>query len=548
MQNRSYLGTGSPYPTGKSPLVLDIERNIQSVVQQQVENKKTEIKDKRLRVTENEKLMLDALDMQAVEGMGDKVALEFGNELDSLKDTWAKKFYEKGGELNTQDKLNLRKDQSKLEQKLKSAASEIKMMAEVKKELQIQATRPDKRGIYDFYETSKKLNEYEKSGKIGSGNFINVPVMAKEVFGEEFVSKYDDLVKNAAKSTDETIRVLNPNTGLYESRTTNKPTMAQTKEYLMSRPEFQPLIEQDPVKANALVDDMVKANFLNKSEQGFNAGMQRQNKSGSATAEEQDNIDFFNNIAEGVLRADPDILKSLTGAIDKEIGTIASAGYDGGNIILYPTDTKKHKPVTIPLPNRGSKDAVLQTKRKVLGRLEMVGGRLADKTTMNAIQADWDKLPQNDPDMPLTLKSVVNQLGSSPDEVSRRSKAANPDNVVTPKDYQQRVIDAIKKSVPDAIVLPKEGRFFGTNKDVIRFYQGKTFIGEYNLTKESDRNELSDAIIENSKYKEKFNQKFGYSKTETPKPEPSNEVLVTLKNGKKAYFDNDTKKFIRYAE
>ena len=150
MQNRSYLGTGSPYPTGKSPLVLDIERNIQSVVQQQVENKKSEIKDKRLRVTENEKLMLDALDMQAVEGMGDNVALEFGNELDNLKDTWAKKFYEKGGELNTQDKLNLRKDQRRLEQKLKSAASEIKMMAEVKKELQIQATRPDKRGIYDF--------------------------------------------------------------------------------------------------------------------------------------------------------------------------------------------------------------------------------------------------------------------------------------------------------------------------------------------------------------------------------------------------------------
>ena len=528
-QNRSYLSGGTPYPTGKSPLVLDIENNIMAVTQQMVENKKREIAEKKLRVTENEKMMLDALDAETVAGVGDQVALEFGNSLDKLKNDWAKKFYEKGGELNTEDKLALEKDKRNIQQKLKNQAAEITTMQQVQKDLAIQRANKDRRGLYDFEKTSKWLSEYTKSGKVGSGQFVNGLVFSQPEFGEEFVSKYDDLVKNAAKSTDETIRVLNPNTGLYESKTTNKPTMAQTKEYLMTRPEFQPLVEQDPVKANALVDDMIRGSFLTKTEQGFSGVINKRDGSGTTAAEEQANSDYFNNIAEGILRGDKDILNTLKGSIDKEIGTISSVGYEDGNIILYPTDTKKNKPVSIPLPNRASKDAVLRTKRNILSRFENLGGRIADQKTLNKIQADWGDNAEVEPDMPLTLKSVTSTLAVAPEEMEKKTKAANkkdladgkenPTDIVDKAKYQQHVIDAIKKNVPDAKVEGKGGGTFESNKNFVKIYNDKGGFKEYDLRKETDRKDLNDWIIENSNYKQKFKEKHGYSTTERPKTE-----------------------------
>ena len=47
--NSPYLGS-SPYPTGRSPLVLDLENKINAVTQQIIDNRKQEIKEKNLEI------------------------------------------------------------------------------------------------------------------------------------------------------------------------------------------------------------------------------------------------------------------------------------------------------------------------------------------------------------------------------------------------------------------------------------------------------------------------------------------------------------------
>ena len=519
MPENIYSGGGSPFPTGRSPLVLDIERNIQSVVQQQVENKKTEIKEKRLRVTENEQSMLDALDASAIEGVGDKVALEFGNELEKLSTDWAKKFYEKGGELNTQDKLELNKAKRNIESKLKSQAADLKMMADVQKELQIQATRPDKKGIYDFEKTSKWLDEYAKSGKAGSGGFINGIVFAQPEFGEEFKSKYDPMVKNAVKSTTGTINVLNPTTGLYEEKTTTKPAMAEVKSFLLQTPEGQQLNDSDPVKFNTLVDQMLNESGFTKTEQGFNSGLQRQSGYGSG-ADDKLTTDFLNDFAEGAARANPDILKQFAGMVDKEVGTISSAGYDDGKLYLYPANSEKYKPIAIPLPKPNDTTARLQFKRNLLNRFSQVGNTEVGREQLNAIKAQWGDNVVTEPDMPLTLKSVVNLLNVSPEEKEKKSKATTPDNVVTAKDYRDKIIDSIKKNVNEATVSASKWKFLRAGGDnILEITDKDGNKKEYDLREQSDRQELSDWIVENSKYKEKFMKNLGYPTTGKPTTE-----------------------------
>jgi hypothetical protein len=557
-QNRSYLGTGSPYPTGKSPLVLDIENNIQNVVQQMVENKKSEIKEKKLTISDNEKMMLDALDMRAVEGMGDKVALEFGEGLEKIKNTWSKKFYEKEGMLSTQDKLTLRKDQMQLEQKLKNAAAEIKMMAEVKKELQIQALRPDKKGLYDYNQTSKRLDEYQKSGKVGSGAFINVPVMAKPEFGEEFVSKASPYLEAAAKSIKGTVKVIDESTGLVQDYRTNKPFIDSVGKNIEQMPEYQQLLVENPTEAAKLKDRLMQQYLKVSDLQDFDSGLQRQNAAYSKyglTPIEQENSDFFNNIAEGVLTADSEILRSLVGSVDKKLGTIKAVEYvESQNAIRLVPNDPKMKPEIIPLPSdRSKKDAVLRVKRNILERFSIIGNKVADKKTMDTIEADWGKLEKSEPAMPYEVKSTVDLLGTSPKAIQEQSQAAYDNDktgtvkVITNDVYRDMIIDKIKKAVPDSKIETVSRKYwFGTNPSKIRipFKEGTV---EYDLTNEKDRQELSDWIVENSKYKERLSKKHGYIQPES-KNQSANEVLVTLKNGKKAYFTNDTHKFIRYAE
>lgn len=512
MPQNTYSGGGSPFPTGRSPLVLDIENNIQSVVQQRVENKKREIAEKRVRVTENEQSMLDALDAQSIEGVSDKVALEFGNELESLSKDWAKKFYEKGGELNTQDKLELNKAKRNIETKLKSQAADIKAMADVQKELQIQATRPDKKGIYDFEKTSKWLSEYSKSGKAGSGQFLNGVVFAQPEYGEDFKYKYNDAFKKFEESTDTTIKVLNPKTGLVEEKTVTRDQ--QLDNFIDSRPESEEL-KKNPVEYAAFKEQIKREHGLDKREQKLDPGLQRQYNSG---LKEKASTDFLNDFVEGVARGQEDIIKQFKGMTHKEIGIISDAGIEDGELYLFPA-SDKFEAISFTLPKEDdTPTAKLAFKRKVLSGFNQVGNTDVGRKQLDAIQPEWGDNVATKPSMPISMQNVLTTLESSPKGMK--------------KEYQKDVIDGIKKNFPNVTV--ERAPWIAGMKDngVIRITEKGKEPKDYDLTNEKEREELSDWVVKN---KDKG--------AEIEKPQGKQDITETeyakLKTGDKYWFGGE---------
>jgi hypothetical protein len=253
--NSPYLG-GSPYPTGRSPLVLDLENKINAVTQQIIDNRKQEIREKNLEINKNEKLIIDALDFEPLAEAGEKWQLENAKEIEGFTDRWTKKLYEQDYKLSTPDKIQLNKEKRDLERKRGVAETDIQTLAEIKKEI-----AKGEKSAYDVNETAQKVKEYQEKGLVGSGGAINLAVMKKIPFGATFKEKYEPMIKENAKTFIEDAQVLDRTTGETRTVRSNEAAINKAIEAIKTTPDYQELYEQNPEGAETVLNEL-KATYI----------------------------------------------------------------------------------------------------------------------------------------------------------------------------------------------------------------------------------------------------------------------------------------------
>lgn len=342
--NSPYL-SGSPYPTGRSPLVLDLENKINAVTQQIIDNRKQEIKEKNLEIDKNEKLIIDALDFEPLAEAGQKWQLENAKEIEGFTDRWTKKLYEQDYKLSTPDKIQLNKEKREIERKRGIAETDIQTLAEIKKEI-----AKGEKSAYDVNETAQKIKEYQENGLVGSGGAINLAVMKKIPFDAAFKERWESRLKNKAKSFTGDVEIKDRVTGEIVKTKTNEPSVNEAIEAMQLDPEWQ---EFSPEQQQQLINDIkleytqtqsdpriVAAAKAGSGSESFSSGKYPNLK----TKQQEIAADNYNEWAERVYQGDEAALQALKGAVYKTF-RVTKNNFEFDTI---DTATGKSKTVSIP--------------------------------------------------------------------------------------------------------------------------------------------------------------------------------------------------------
>lgn len=375
-------GGGSPYPTGRSPMVLGLEDTISAITQEMVKDRKEQVKTMGLEIDANEKLLLDALDMEPLQGMQEKAALDFTNGLDQLTDKYSKLLKDRGGIFTREDKLNLSKDKRALERKLSVAASDIATWGEYKKQV---ALGPEK-SYLDLGQLIPDMNEYEKKGLIGTGGAASIGKLKPIPFGEDWMTEVltpasiKDLSTKANMDVSST--VLSPSTGAVEYQYDNSKLVGNYMQMATQLPSFQRMYAEDPEKAMQMAGAVAKRLTINPTQQGYSASVKPRvtgtgrgrggdddpnkpivgNYNWNLPADQTETLETFHAIAEGVRRGDLTAIERIKGTGDGQLKETEYFVKDGKAYVHLKANPTKYngklytKEEIVRIPPRGDKE------------------------------------------------------------------------------------------------------------------------------------------------------------------------------------------------
>lgn len=333
---RQFQSGGSPYPTGRSPIVLGLEDSIASVTQDLVKARKEEIKAQRLEVDENEKLLLDALDLEPIEGMSDKVASDFVAGVDSLSDKYSRLLMERGGIFSREDKLNLAKEKRQLEKKLTIASSDIATL----KQLKMEVAKTQDKSYVDNMETSKNIVDFEKKGLVGTGGAINLAVLKQQPFGEDWVAEIAPSAEKmlfSDKAFSVAAEVINRSTGEVKNSYDNSQAVGNYMQYAKQLPSYQRMYAQDPVRAEAFANAVAQRWTMKPVQTDFETAVKPRATGGGGGSrsaapsqisakynwnlpdDQAETIESFHTTAEGIRKGDMSSLDRIMGTGDGQI-------------------------------------------------------------------------------------------------------------------------------------------------------------------------------------------------------------------------------------
>lgn len=201
----NFMDTGNGYPSTATPFAMDLATPIMAITQQMVKRRKEEIATNKDIANNNEAMMLKALDFETVKGLSDGIQEEHVKAIDSLSEKWASRMAQVQGKLSSVDKLELVRDQKKMETDIADKKANVLAFVELQNFIR---TQPEKaRMAYDVDATLKNMSDWATSGKIGAdgASFLGVPRVWTGA--ELFQSKYGVGLKNVLDNRDETVNV-----------------------------------------------------------------------------------------------------------------------------------------------------------------------------------------------------------------------------------------------------------------------------------------------------------------------------------------------------
>lgn len=327
----------SPYPTGRAPLAFDLSEQMWNIAQQRIQNRKQEIEEQQKQISENEAILLTALDFETVKGAQDKFAADMATRIDQMTNKWSERMKAKGGILDTNDKLELLRDKRDIETRIQVGAADVAQFQQLQKDL----ADPKKRGFYDFT-TYANMAQYAKENKIGTGGAINLPVMKPQPWGEDFMAMAEQDANKLLLDSRQWSSIPNgvDDFGNTKSYLTNKPIVDNYVESLRQTPEYQTLYEENPQQAEALLESF-KGKYYREPSQPVKpvrqAGSAR--SSGSPTysqrkAEETKSakIQEFGNIAQGLADMDENTVSLIK---TSDFGGVSDIYYDTKDGVDY---------------------------------------------------------------------------------------------------------------------------------------------------------------------------------------------------------------------
>lgn len=481
MAVRQNIGVGGLYPTGRSPLVMDLSSPASAITQRMIKREEQRISQEKDYMTQSQQEILKALDFEVVQGLSDQIQLEHLKEVDSLQDKWASKYAESGGKLSINQLAELKKDQRGIEGKLGKMQADVKTFAFAQEQLK----NPRARDLWDE-QSWINLKEYAQSGKIGSGGAIEILVPREPSFIEYIQGTYKQQLANLEKRISMRMQGVNTEEGRIMATKDNLDAANNMWESLKQQPDIRRRVE-------SIGEDEAKEQFLNAygfslQDQKFNAQLFRAGQTkqesedyynkkygwGALPKDQRENMVVANDFLERVSRGDANVLKEILTYNVSGIGFPDDAYYsDQGLVIVSKPKGKDGEQDTkvIPwAPNMHDERQRQVFKKLVFDAVDIFSGKQEPLNIMKYIVPNWEEIKEVNPYTPPPIKAIREALETGE----------------SPKNFRKDIAEAIEGFFDDIKV---DDKYFGDR--VIITEPGKKPV-EYAVKTATGRKKLLD--------------------------------------------------------
>lgn len=492
-RQQQYMRPGGLYPSGRSPMVLDFQDTSRAITERLIKREQERISQEKGYMQESQKAILDALSFEAVQGASDAMQLKHLENLNKTHDKWAKIYAESDGKLSMPQLAELQKEKRKVEAERMNMQTNVKNFELVQKEIlsDPQAKKWDS-------SSHERFAELAKSNRVGDPTVNWLEVLSprqrdlSEMLDDELVGYKEQLLANID------INGYTPNEdGTITWNENNRRLIDSTFNAMFNSRAGQDIFRQyggtEEAKArmknefeSTAIRDRRQAKFDYRAMPKEGNTSEIANKYGwkNLSQSQIDNMVYFNDFAEKVLRLDQNTLNLLKTSNITGVGVPAAVEIVDDYIMVTGKKPASGSPpfIRIPIPkDRTNKQEVRDFKLSLLRMIPALGSKQVPSNIASYVVEDWDEVATTVPASPMRLNSI--------NKILETGKLSSVMSDTDGKTMRKEVADRIKQLVPDAQV-----RTLNIGERVLITTDGKEV--EYSMKREEDRKKLQKWIGE----------------------------------------------------
>lgn len=518
-------------------MVLDTAATQMAITERMIKRESERIGQEKDYMKESQKAILDALSYEAVLGASDNMQMKHLENVNALESKWADVYAQSDGKLSMQQLAELKKDQRKVE------AERMNMQTNVRNfELTREAMLNDPQGKLWTPESFEKFAQYVKEGKVGDPTVDWMGVLSPRVrdLPELLYDELSGYRENALANVD--IGQINVNEdGSINWGENNFRALTENFNALFNSRAGQNVFRQyastmGPEKAKEQLFNEFKAvaeTNIQKGEYSYQAQRNAQAGGsggagfGNLKPEHRETARYLNDIAQGALTLDKDILDTLARQVQSVFGVPGSVsaqiGNDGETYLVWQSQTKKdlRMPLRVPKPEEGE-EAIRRFKLEVLKTHKMLSAKDVPPG-IGWIVPDWGEYKHSgkfaEPAQVGIIKTLLDQGNVAAIEPKDRKEGMTYE---TDKGFNKVIRDRIKHILPQADPrFKKKTNILGNQKDIENIIvvndvnpDGSFTEREFNLKLEPDRKALGEWVSQALDWTNKMMKRYGYSEAE----------------------------------
>lgn len=482
---------GGGFPTGRSPMVLDLTGAANAISDRMIRQEKERLMMEKSEIAKNEAAILQSLQFETIQGLSDNVQREHLNNLSNLWDKWAGKFAENDGKLSMPDMAELMGDKRQVESRLATMKTDVDQIKEIREIL----IHPEKYPDVDVNKTLENYRDYITNGKVGTGGAFNL-IVEREKGSLELIQTYFPEPLKLLESRRNEI-IMNPNMS-WEAKTTslweNKEAARKAWQGFIQHPNIKPFVKPGDEEQfmNIFSYDLVKEK-PHRPYASYGSGTK------PPTFSEQ-SVMTANEVLEKFVMLDRDIINSMVGKSLYGFGTIKGAdvkakGKSGEyEIVLTNPDGEQKKFTVNPnLTGESRRQEKLMFATDILpifGKTDWNKAGFQDR-----IEGDWELQSSYTPS---TLTITDNTGDPITDDTLERwirnPKSASMSEGTTIYNVQKVMKYISELSGQEGNQSKMKSGFFGIGNQKKTSFEWNDYT--YDLTKKSDQDKLIKDIQE----------------------------------------------------
>jgi hypothetical protein len=502
MRTRQNIGVGGLYPTGRSSTVLDFQDTSRAISERLIKREQERIGQEKQYMQESEKAILDALSYEAVIGASDAMQLKHLENVNNTQDKWAQIYAASDGKLSITQLAELQKEKRKVESERVNMQTNVKNFELVQRELlsDPQAEKWDKTSF-------DKFQQNVNAGKVGDPtvDWLDVLTPRQRDLSEMLDKEFKNYKQSAITNIDKTGYTVNPD-GTITWNENNKRVLQSSFDALFnSRAGQGKFMEYGGTpEAKVRMQNEFRESVIRDMQLGqFSAPAQRNLMQGQGIDNEYtrkypqlrglskthtDTAVYLNDIAEGALQLDEDVVKLLSRQPLSSFGVPANVSIqrvNGKDYIVWRNQqtNAQLKSLEIPENRKGNEEAIKKFKVELLADYKAIAGKDKPGGT-DWVIPNWGEFKTSGraarPAQVTTIERLLDD--GNKDSIA---KGADKD-----KDYIDIVADRIGKLIPGIEIKKTTG--WGKRRITITAPNEDTET--FNLKEESGRRALKDYI------------------------------------------------------